>query len=173
MGSTEEAETTAEPTRDSIEIAMHMRAPRGRVIRPCKKDGFAVWEFKKWDDLEKTFEKNRRLRTMRLPHGAKLHLTADYSECPGVVKLGYTNPKPLVVVRLTKNSYHASRWVKCNEGLLSFEEARLVDGCDFPTPAEISERAAEIRERHERDRVIRRDDVPGVDGPGIRVCLSP
>jgi hypothetical protein len=100
----------------------------------------------------------------------KRHFKNDYRRSPGVLKLGWTNPRPVVLFPPEGSPYNAHRemFVECDQGTLTMSEALYGD---FPTPSQIKEMTEEIRRNPNRnpERAGPNQARPfGFDGPGVR-----
>jgi hypothetical protein len=115
-------------------------------------------------------------KNMRLPSAhIRTHLTRNYSDAPGLKKIGYTFMKSFAVVYLSKGGKNArppysEQMIVCKEGMVSREEALDPDGT-MMTVDEILERAKQVRlarPSETKELGFRATAWVGVDGPAIR-----
>jgi hypothetical protein len=148
---------------------------KGNFIKFHMLDGHPTWVFCRFWDIRKTYSECSELAGRAMPHGAYQHLETDYAETPGVKRLGFTNPRPIIILRkLEQGNMSCSRQVICDEGNVSFEEAHDLIEDGYPTQEEIRVLADVIRAGHEgKRRFLQMDGDFGGSGPGIRVCAAP
>lgn len=112
------------------------------------------WRFYSYADVLATYDWHPKLRSVRLPSGARTHFATDYQQAAGVIHLGFTFICPVVEIEWTRadklcGTAESERYVECEEGCLTYSEATLVssmkDRLDLPSPATIARRARAIR----------------------------
>ena len=131
------------------------------LVEPSESDLTWDYVFVTWDQVTDSFQRDSRLFRCRIPRGTKPHFQRDYRNARGVLRLGYTNPMPILLLRRTKgrmpqNAIEGEKFVRCDQGNLAFDEALGNIEFDMLRPDEIQRRIAKM-ENEKQSRLSRLD----------------
>lgn len=134
-----------------------MRAKSGKIVQRSSN----YWEITTVAQLRRLFDERPYLQTGIRCAVGPTHLRADYRKRPGMVRLGFTFVRSVIVIAFNPHSGTSTfeMRVECEEGNLSREEAIGEDW--IPTPDEVRKHAAEIRRKNDAAGEIRQPEYSG------------
>ena len=138
---------------------------RRRSVKVDHRDYVLVESLADFGRLE--LDRHPLVRRLRRPQLCRTHLATDYSDAPGVRRLGYTASGPVVLLTtpLAGQRHYPELLIRCDRGYLSRVEALALEF--IPTQDEIAARMAEIRRENDEAGIIRDSQFTGFDIPRI------